>query len=608
MRSYRVVPGQGGLAQQYVNLRHDAKGGGNLLVHQQLGAIALATNPTNSQTLTLTINGTGVVITFVSAIGTTAGNVLIGASAAATLANLLALLNQPQTTTSIGVALSTVDQQLLSYLSWPLSSTTVTPCSNNNSLYAPLTSFSASTTVTSGSWTAQTMQLYVEPGVVYVNGTRVIFSGGSTPTVSGPVSNPRIDVLTVDNTGTLAWTTGTENSSPSAPTYPADKVALCELYNVVSETALYDSEDQQSGQGYISNDVRPFIGQQANFASFTDSIIPASTSYNLGSSGSPWGSGYFSTNVFVSGSAIASAKFGGSGTDGALSITSGTTTLSASSAPTLVKNYTSISITSSGVLAFSNPNANGTIIILKSQGGVTLTSSATPMINASAMGAAGGAAVTADVSTAGNVGSPGKSVFIGTNYGGAATTSAGGTGGAIPTALSIPTAFIADFFKYSLAYVGAGGGSGSITNADSSHNATSGAGGIGGGCLIIECGGALDFTTTNGISVAGQNGGTATDSTGGGATTIAGGGGGGAGGLCVLLYNALTANSGTITVSGGTGGNTGSLSNGQTRYGGAGGASLSAGNNGSAVTTTGTQVGGNGAAGISLVAANNQFS
>jgi hypothetical protein len=293
MRSFSVVAGEAGLVQQFTNLRHDARGGANLHVHQQLGAIALPTNPTNGQTLTLDINGTNVVLTFVSAIGTAAGNVLIGASAAATLANLLALLNQPRTTTATGVALSAANQLFVSYLIWPLSGTTITPCSNNTSLYAPLSSFGASTTVTGGSYTAQTMQLYVEPGVVYVNGTRVIFSGGSTPTVTTPSGNPRIDVLTIDNTGTLAWTTGTEASSPSAPTYPANKAALCELYNVVGETQLLDNGNQASGQGYILNDVRPFLQYPFNPGAIPASLLPsADDTYNLGGASYRWGAVY----------------------------------------------------------------------------------------------------------------------------------------------------------------------------------------------------------------------------------------------------------------------------------------------------------------------------
>lgn len=75
--------------------------------------IQVPTNPTNGDTITLLYNvnvvsgGTPVsqalTFTFVNSIGTTAGNVLIGVSAAATATNLAALLNAPFTTTTTGV-------------------------------------------------------------------------------------------------------------------------------------------------------------------------------------------------------------------------------------------------------------------------------------------------------------------------------------------------------------------------------------------------------------------------------------------------------------------------------------------------------------------------
>lgn len=67
--------------------------------------LAMATNPTASDTVTIA----GVVFTFVSSIGSTAGNVLIGGSADATRANLEALIHDPKTTTATGVALSTAN-------------------------------------------------------------------------------------------------------------------------------------------------------------------------------------------------------------------------------------------------------------------------------------------------------------------------------------------------------------------------------------------------------------------------------------------------------------------------------------------------------------------
>lgn len=67
--------------------------------------LALATKPTANDTVTIA----WVTFTFVSTIGTTPGNVLIGADADATRANLAALINAPATTTTKGVALSDAD-------------------------------------------------------------------------------------------------------------------------------------------------------------------------------------------------------------------------------------------------------------------------------------------------------------------------------------------------------------------------------------------------------------------------------------------------------------------------------------------------------------------
>jgi len=62
----------------------------------------LATQPTANDTITIA----GQVFTFVSSIGTTAGNVLIGANVDATRVSLAALINAPGTTTATGVAVT----------------------------------------------------------------------------------------------------------------------------------------------------------------------------------------------------------------------------------------------------------------------------------------------------------------------------------------------------------------------------------------------------------------------------------------------------------------------------------------------------------------------
>ena len=64
--------------------------------------------------------------------------------------------------------------------------------------------------------------------------------------------------------------------------------------------------------------------------------------------------------------------FGGSGLDGALNVTSGTTTIDAGNARVVVKNYTSINISNGATLTLSNPATDGTVLILKCQGNCTI--------------------------------------------------------------------------------------------------------------------------------------------------------------------------------------------------------------------------------------------
>ena len=326
-----------------------------------------------------------------------------------------------------------------------------------------------------------------------------------------------------------------------------------------------------------------------------------------------WDGTTLRSNTFVFSSI---GTFGGDGSDGALSVSSGTTTIDLGSAAYVVKNYTSISITGTGKVAFSNPHSGGTIIILKSQGAVTLTSNQTPMLDASGIGAAGGANATftgvgASVQDggAGTDGNVTSLVFSKTNAGakGVGNSTTATTGGATPTFALNAANYYANtyqFTPYRDLWVGAGGGGGGAQafNTGSSQSYTTGAGGRGGGCLIIECGGAFNFTTAAGISVAGQNGSDATIS---GTQLTAAGGAGGGGGLCYILYNTLTANSGTITKTGGTGGVSHKASTPVATTGAGGASAINAGNNGaSAVDGVAGPSGGDGA---SLVVQNTFF-
>ena len=285
------------------------------------------------------------------------------------------------------------------------------------------------------------------------------------------------------------------------------------------------------------------------------------------------------------GGSPSSSSFGGDGSDGALSSSSGTTTLNLGGAQVFVKNYSSISLTGTADVQFSNPHASGTTVILKSSGAVTITSSTNPATDLRSVGGTkgtggaigganpgsgggGGASASTDGSVGNSAAGGANPGTVGTAYGpwltGNEQTGGGGGSGATGGAGGLNGGISSNSTKYLRIGVmpgsGGGGGGGGNTGAG-------GDGGRGGGALWIECAGALNISST--LNAAGANG---SKGSGNG-----GGGGGGGAGSIVILYGTLTANTGTYTVTGGTAG-TGSGAN-----------------------------GGDGAAGFSSVTANTEF-
>lgn len=129
--------------------------------------LAIATNPTANDTVTLkqvTEDGATqtITITFVSTIGSTAGNVLIGAAVSNTLTNLAALFNAPGTTNATQVALSAAAQSLLIGMTATANgSTSVTFVGNGESFFV----VTSSLTATADGWTAAKQQQHVLFGV-----------------------------------------------------------------------------------------------------------------------------------------------------------------------------------------------------------------------------------------------------------------------------------------------------------------------------------------------------------------------------------------------------------------------------------------------------------
>lgn len=280
----------------------------------------------------------------------------------------------------------------------------------------------------------------------------------------------------------------------------------------------------------------------------------------IGTSGTPSSSNKYVTNADTigTGSVLRGVlKFGGTGADGVLNVTSGTTTIDLASANFVTKNYTSINISVGATLAFSNPAVGGTVIQLKSQEAVTIAGT----INASGCGTAGGAGgVYSGGVVVGVTGTSIATSLMPVTGGGSAGVGGfvGGFGGPAGTATTSPYFYTPSVNSLNqgmgkVIVPGTGGGGGSSGNTPG----TGGVGGRGGGAIYIECGGAWNFTGTINVSgVAGSDG-----------ITGGGGGGGGSCGMLFALYNSLTASSGTVTNNSGAGG-TGSSSN---AYGGGGG-------------------------------------
>lgn len=251
---------------------------------------------------------------------------------------------------------------------------------------------------------------------------------------------------------------------------------------------------------------------------------------------------------------------GSNGSDSVLSISAGTTTLDLGGAKIFIKNYTSISITGTAKLTFTNAHAEGTLIILKYNAGITITSSNVPAVdgtgfggtannygttNCQRSGPGGGAGISAG-GTAGEGQRYSKTVydhiFIGCGAGGTSGTQTpfGGNNPGSPGGAA------------SVSENGSAGTAGTSTSGNSA-SPTGGVGGIGGAGILFIGDGAINFTST--IWSKGTAGGNPNFN--GGGSVGASAGSGGAGGSVGIIGDSITANTGTIVVTAGAAGTSG---------------------------------------------------
>lgn len=171
-----------------------------------------------------------------------------------------------------------------------------------------------------------------------------------------------------------------------------------------------------------------------------------------------------------------------------------------------------------------------------------------------------------------------------------------------------------DMYGYAIyASCGGGGanGGGGATTLGVSQSVSGGFGEAGGGCIIIEVGGDVTFSSTT-VNIEGIGGANGADSDDVAPTAVydqSGGGGGGAGGTFICLYSGSVSGSPTVNKSGGAGGIGGSLLGAnyvnRTGAGGAGGSNIfftgSAGADGVISNAGNAGSGGAGATGYSYI-------
>lgn len=431
----------------------------------------------------------------------------------------------------------------------------------------------------------------------------------SVPTADS--TNPRIDRIvadldmSVDPNGTasnvprIRLIQGTPAGSPSAPAEPSNAITLALVSVPASDTTI--------SNGQIT-DSRTFVQLDASvLADITRVSNLASTTIGKGASlvGVQDVAGHFTgdnveevlAEVQVNIDNLTDVVNGlggfcGDGSDGALNVTSGTTTLDAAGANILLKQYTSINIAVGATLTISNPATDGTILVLLSQGNCTIAGTI-DMVGKGSIGATG---VTVSRSSNGNdelagnrgtepfnrlgqvrTGAPGNGDALpggqaASGAGGPASTFTAGTASTIAndTGVSAAAASAGDAITTQLIALGAqlgiiigpgaGGSTGGVAIGCSSYvsgtfSATSGDGGIGGGGLFISSGGNITFTGTinlSGTSATASSG--TTGSAGAGSGYAAGGSSGGSSGTGAGFAKGTITNSGTITVNGGGGG------------------------------------------------------
>lgn len=424
--------------------------------------------------------------------------------------------------------------------------------------------------------TSPDLTLKVENGTCYINNVRIDFAGGNSPSFTAPATNPRIDILSLNASGILVRTAGTEAVSPVAPTEPTNSIIIAYVYNRVGQTSIKDTDD--STNGYIYKDTRPFIDKNISVKKI-----------------------YTSNDTWVKPDNLKSIKViclggGGSGASGSARIASTSFNIAGGAGGG------GGAISEMEILADNLPSTVSVTVAQSKAGGAGVTVSGTSLVP-------GNDGLDGDASSFGTyvVANGGKK---GTNGGGTSSGSNGGTGGyskgfGTSVTTDSTTAILGQGGqKDTNAENGGAGGGGCTTYTNSSGKGKNGGGSIygaggGGGGGSMGTGAVIDATTKGG------DGGKV------GAYSLGGGGAGG--GDNTFLGNGASGSNGTQYLISGTGGGGGSAyysasgnagAGGNGVYGGGGGGGGALGYNTASPggsTTAYSGAGGAGGAGLVII-------
>ena len=86
------------------------------------------------------------------------------------------------------------------------------------------------------------MTLAVSAGSVKVTGAEVAVSSGNVTITTAHATNPRFDLVVVNNAGTKSVTAGTASAAPVFPAIPATSVVLAAVYVPANDTAIQSNQ------------------------------------------------------------------------------------------------------------------------------------------------------------------------------------------------------------------------------------------------------------------------------------------------------------------------------------------------------------------------------